>query len=106
MLPGNVELLSSLKVSDYSKVLISTLKNTLLVLLPLICMVFLIEVGFEIYLGNSISSFFTLKFINYFLFHNLMFILYLSVFLLTLIVNIILVKIGKQQHNKPLKQDK
>jgi len=105
MLPGNVELLSTLKVSDYSKVLISTVKNTLLVLLPLICIVFLIEVGFELYLGNSISSFFTFKFINYFLFHNLMFILYLSVFLLTLIVNVLLVKIGRQQHNKPLKRD-
>ena len=105
MLLGNVELLSTLKINDYPKVLISTLKNTLLVLLPLICIVFLIEVGFELYLDNSISSFFTLKFINYFLFHNLMFILYLSVFLLTLIVNIILAKIGNQQHNKPLKRD-
>ena len=79
-----------LKIGDYFKILISAIRNTFFYLIPFIVLIFIIEVLFDLFDGNSIKVFFTLDFMIHFLFHQLMFILYFIVFLFSLISSIVL----------------
>ncbi|AAZ25699.1 hypothetical protein CXF79_15010 [Colwellia sp. Bg11-28] len=87
--------MSPLKVDDYYRILILSIKNTLYFIVPLTVLMFFIEIGFELNEGGSITLFFTPEFIINFIFHELMLSLYFVVFLLNFAFHLILLKTRK-----------
>lgn len=88
----NTILMTTIKNYGYFRILINTIKSTLYALVPLTVLMFLIEIGFAFNEGGSVKSFFTYEFLIYFIFHDLMFILYFTIFILVLFIRILMVK--------------
>ena len=88
----NTILMTTIKNYGYFRILINTIKSTLYALVPLTVLMFLIEIGFAFNEGGSVKSFFTYKFLIYFIFHDLMYILYFTIFILVLFIRILMVK--------------
>ena len=82
----------TMKNYGYFRILINTIKSTLYALVPLTVLMFLIEIGFAFNEGGSVKSFFTYEFLIYFIFHELMSILYFTIFILVLFIRILMVK--------------
>ncbi len=79
-------------MNDYYRMLVLSTKSTLYFIVPLTMLMFLIEVGFELHEGGSITLFFTPEFILNFIFHELVLSLYFVVFLFVFTVRLILPK--------------
>lgn len=82
-------------MNDNNRILIPSIKSTLYFIVPLTVLMFLIEIGFELNEGGSITLFFTPEFIINFIFHELMLSLYFVVFLLNFAFHLILLKTRK-----------
>jgi len=88
----NTILMTTIKNYGYFRILINTIKSTLYALVPLTVLMFLIEIGFTFNEGGTVKSFFTYEFLIYFIFHDLMYILYFTIFILVLFIRILMVK--------------
>ena len=82
-------------MNDYNRILIPSIKSTLYFIVPLTVLMFLIEIGFELNEGGSITLFFTPEFILNFIFHELILSLYFVVFLFAFTIRLILLKARK-----------
>ncbi|WP_111979523.1 hypothetical protein [Algibacillus agarilyticus] len=69
----------------YGSIVWLSLKVGIYIIIPLTTFGYVIEMLFDIVAGHSIAPYFTLSFLHYFIFHELMLILYSTVFTFTLI---------------------